>query len=86
MGGTSPAALKRTRQILLGGVILAPGIGSQGGDLRAAVLASVDRHGRRAIICASRAISAGPEGPSRAAGSLRDAISRVLADLGHSWS
>ena len=52
------------------------------------MLASVDRHGRRAIICASRAEfrRVFPEGPSRAAGSLRDAISRVLADLGHSWS
>ena len=82
VGGTSPAALKRTRQILPGGVILVPGIGSQGGDLRAAVLASVDERGRRAIICASRAVSDCPKGPSRAASTLRADISAVLTDLG----
>ena len=82
VGGTSPAALKRTRQILPGGVILVPGIGSQGGDLRAAVLASVDERGRRAIICASRAVSDCLKGPSWAASTLRADISAVLTDLG----
>ena len=65
-----------------GGVILAPGIGSQGGDLRAAVLASVDERGRRAIIRASRAVSDCLKGPSWAASTLRADISAVLTDLG----
>ena len=86
VGATAPAALRRARQILPEGVILVPGVGAQGGDLPAAVRASVDGRGRRAIICVARELTQCRSGAARAAAARRDELAEILAELGHPLS
>ncbi len=56
VGATYPQELKAIRALCPDLPILVPGVGSQGGDLEASVMAGVDAHGERAIISASRGI------------------------------
>ena len=79
VGATAPAALRRARQLLPEGVILVPG----GGDLPAAVRASVDGRGRRAIICVARELTQCRSGAARAAAARRDELAEILAELGY---
>lgn len=56
VGATYPQELQTLRAMCPDLPILIPGVGSQGGDLEAAVSAGTDEHGERAVISASRAI------------------------------
>lgn len=56
VGGTCPEELRTIRSLCSDMVLLIPGIGTQGGDLEASVLAGIDNQGERAIIAVSRAI------------------------------
>ena len=91
VGATYPEELKAVREICPQMPILIPGVGSQDGDLRAAVINGTDARGRRAIISASRSIiyaSSGPdfaEAPRREASALRDKINAILESEGLGW-
>ena len=67
--------------------ILIPGIGSQGGDLAAALAAALDSHGGGVIVSASRQVLYASSGDDfakaagRAAKELRDQINRERAAL-----
>lgn len=86
VGATAPAELRDVRQIAGDRLLLVPGIGAQGGDLAAAVRASIRSDGRGAIIPISRGIlfaSGGndfADAARRAALSYRDAINAVRAE------
>jgi orotidine-5'-phosphate decarboxylase len=56
VGATYAQELHTVRALCPDLPILIPGVGTQGGDLQAAVKAGVDAHGERAIIAASRSI------------------------------
>lgn len=56
VGATRPRELKHIRKLAPDMPILIPGIGAQGGDLKAAVRYGCDRRGEMAIINASRSI------------------------------
>jgi len=80
VGATRPAQLKRIRSIAPHLPILIPGVGAQGGDLRAAVRYGCTAQGDLALINASRAVlyaSGGAdfaEAAHAAARTLRDDI------------
>ena len=56
VGATYPQELNNIRSICPEMPILIPGVGAQGGNLQASVIAGVDASGERAIISVSRAI------------------------------
>ena len=56
VGATYPQELRTIRSLCPDMPILIPGVGAQGGELEASVVAGVDGHGERAIIAVSRAI------------------------------
>jgi orotidine-5'-phosphate decarboxylase len=56
VGATHPKELQRIRKIVPNMPILIPGLGKQGGDLRAAVRYGCDKNGQLALINASRSI------------------------------
>jgi orotidine-5'-phosphate decarboxylase len=56
VGATYPQELKAIRSLCPDMPILIPGVGAQGGNLEASVLAGVDVSGEKAIISVSRAI------------------------------
>jgi len=56
VGATYPQELKTIRSMCPDMPILIPGVGAQGGNLEASVLAGVDVSGEKAIISVSRAI------------------------------
>ncbi len=91
VGATYPEELSAVRGICPSLPILIPGVGSQAGDLRQAVLNGTDASGRRAVINASRSViyaSSGPdyaEAARREAMRLRDAINDVLESEGLGW-
>ncbi len=78
VGATYPRELKRIRAICPTLPILIPGVGAQGGDLRASVAAGVDAEGERAIIAVSRAILYAGDGDEYAAAAEKEA--RLLRD------
>jgi orotidine-5'-phosphate decarboxylase len=92
VGATYPEELGAVREICPSLPILIPGVGSQNGDLRAAVVNGTDASGRRAIINASRSIIYAGSGPGfagaarRAASDLRDKINAILESEGLGWS
>ena len=83
VGATAPAELRDVRQIAGDRLLLVPGIGAQGGDLRAAVSAALRRDGRGAVISVSRAILFASTGTDYASAAhdaayrLRDAINAL---------
>ena len=83
VGATQPEALARVRSLLAGRpyVILAPGIGAQGGDLAEALAAGLDDHGGGLIVPVSRHIIYA-DSPRAAALALRDEINRARASAG----
>jgi len=80
VGATHPNDLKTIRTLAPAMPILIPGVGTQGGDLRASIRFGCDKHGELAVINSSRAIlyaSAGrdfAEAARREATKLRDQI------------
>ena len=83
VGATHPDELKKIRQLAPDLPFLIPGIGAQGGDLEASVLAGTDEQGEMAVINSSRGIIYASSGEDFAetAGSeakkLRDAINEI---------
>jgi orotidine-5'-phosphate decarboxylase len=92
VGATYPEELGAVREICPQMPILIPGVGSQAGDLRAAVVNGTDVSGRRAIINASRSIIYAGSGADfaeaarREASVLRNSINDILESEGLGWS
>ena len=80
VGATHPAALQRVRAAAPDLWILAPGVGAQGGDLRAALKAGLRADGLGLLLPVSRAISRAAD-PAQAARALVDEINAVRKDL-----
>jgi uridine monophosphate synthetase len=75
VGATQPQALARVRAVAPGLWILAPGVGAQGGDLRAAIHAGLRSDGLGLLLPVARAVSRA-EDPRKAAEEFRLAINR----------
>ncbi len=56
VGATRPRELQRVRRLVADMPLLIPGVGAQGGDLKAAVRYGCDTNGEMAVISASRSI------------------------------
>lgn len=76
VGATDPAALRRVRAVAPGLWILAPGIGTQGGDLEAALQAGLRADGMGLLVNASRSLARAPK-PREAVRDLRDEINEL---------
>jgi len=74
VGATYPEELARVRAIVGDMPILVPGIGAQGGDIRAVVSAGRDANRRGLIINSSRAVLYADHSPSFAAAARRVAL------------
>jgi orotidine-5'-phosphate decarboxylase len=91
VGATAPEELQRIRALAPTMPILIPGIGTQGGDLEAAVRDGVDANGLGAVISASRSIIYAGKGSDfadaarAAAQTLRDHINVEREKLGFRW-
>lgn len=77
VGATQVDSLKAIRSQAPDLWILAPGIGAQGGDLRAAVRAGIREDGLGLLVPVSRGISRA-EQPRKAAAAIRDSIQREI--------
>lgn len=92
MGATYPEELRSVRDLCPEMAFLVPGIGSQGGDLEAAIRWGADSRGRLAIINSSRQVIYASKGSDfaeaarREAAKLRDQINGVLDGEGKGWS
>ena len=90
-GATAPEQLRSVREMCPQMPILIPGVGSQGGELEAAVRTGVNAEGRLAIVNSSRGIIYASEGANfaeaagKAAEHLRDAINATLEEDGLGW-
>ena len=71
VGATYPAELKKVRTIVGDMPILIPGIGAQGGEVAATVIAGKDSRGRGMIINSSRSIIFASQGPDFAQAARR---------------
>lgn len=78
VGATYPQELNTIRSMCPDMPLLIPGIGAQGGNLEASVLAGVDESGERAIISASRSILYAGDGDDYAVFAAKEA--RKLRD------
>lgn len=76
VGATDPQALAAVRALSPELWFLAPGVGPQGADLRAAMESGLDSEGLGMVIPVSRAVAAA-ESPAREAASIRGVINRV---------
>jgi orotidine-5'-phosphate decarboxylase len=87
VGATYPEELKNIRQAHPDLVILIPGVGAQGGDLRQAVHFGIDINRRGILVNSSRQIIYASNGADfalaarKAARALRDEINKHLAEL-----
>ena len=79
-GATHPQALQQIREEAPGLWILAPGVGTQGGDLAAALQAGLRADGLGLIVPVSRAISQA-KNPRLSAMALRDQMNQARAAL-----
>jgi uridine monophosphate synthetase len=86
VGATHPEALERVRRQAPELWILAPGVGAQGGDLQAALLAGLRPDGLGLLLPVSRAISRAAD-PAQAAAELCQAINatrqRIISERTH---
>jgi orotidine-5'-phosphate decarboxylase len=73
VGATYPQELNTIRSMCPEMPILIPGVGAQGGDLEASVVAGVDASGEKAIIAVSRAILYASEGKDYAVSAANEA-------------
>ena len=76
VGATQPEALTRIRAIVPKMWFLAPGVGTQGGDLETALKAGLRRDGKGILLPISRGISRS-KNPAQAAAELRDQILEI---------
>jgi orotidine-5'-phosphate decarboxylase len=74
MGATYPQELHTIRSLCPDMPILIPGVGAQGGDLEASVVAGVDACGERAIIAVSRSVLYAGDGADYAAIAANEAV------------
>ncbi|SEG23145.1 orotidine-5'-phosphate decarboxylase [Bryocella elongata] len=79
VGATYPEEMRRIRAIAPEMTFLVPGIGAQGGDVKAVIEAGLDANGAGLMISASRSILFAPE-PGVAARALRDEINAAIAE------
>ena len=80
VGATYPAELKKVRTIVGDMPILIPGIGAQGGEVAATVIAGKDSRGRGMIINSSRSIIYASQGPDFAQ-AARKATENLRAEI-----
>ena len=80
VGATHLDAMKRVRAVAPDLWFLAPGVGAQGGELEAALQASLRKDGKGILIPISRGISRA-ENPAKAAAEIRDQILSVKSSL-----
>ncbi len=80
VGATYPAELKKVRTIVGDMPILIPGIGAQGGEVAATVIAGKDSRGCGMIINSSRAIIFASQGPDFAQ-AARQATEHLRAEI-----
>ncbi len=73
VGATHPSQLRKVRSIAPDAPLLIPGVGSQGGDLEAAVRFGCTRHGDLAVINASRSVMYASKGKNFAIEARRQA-------------
>ncbi len=91
VGATYPDELKKVRAFCPHLPVLIPGVGAQAGHLALSVRYGTDKHGRMAIIAASRQVlyaSKGEDFPQvarKVAAALRDEINQVLEEEGKGW-
>ena len=85
VGATYPDELARVRAVAGDLPILVPGIGSQGGDPRAAVEAGATADGRGLMISSSRAVIYAASGDDFAEAARQAAIDSRLATLPAGW-
>ena len=85
VGATHPAALACVREVATELWILAPGVGAQGGDLRAALQAGLRRDGKGLLVPVSRGISQA-EDPRRAAEKLVKLMQTEIQQIEQSWA
>ena len=76
IGATQPEALARVRAVAHDLWFLAPGVGAQGGDMKAALTAGLRHDGKGMLFPVSRGISRAVD-PARAAAKLRDEIINI---------
>jgi uridine monophosphate synthetase len=76
VGATQTEALARVRAAVPGLWFLAPGVGAQGGDLEATLMAGLRKDGKGMLIPVSRGISRAAN-PADAAAELRDEILNI---------
>ena len=79
VGATYPQELRTIRSMCPDMPILIPGVGAQGGDLEASVVAGVDACGEKAIMAVSRAVLFAGKGTDFATSAENEA--RALRDL-----
>ena len=82
VGATHIDAMKRVREAAPGLWFLAPGIGTQGGDLEAALKTGLRKDGHGMLINVSRGL-ARSENPRKAALELRDQIVNIQLQMKH---
>jgi len=75
VGATYPEEVKAIRHLVRDMTLLVPGVGTQGGDIKAMVQAGLNSQGKGLIISAGRSIIFS-ENPAEAARKLRDEINR----------
>jgi uridine monophosphate synthetase len=80
VGATQPESLERIRVAAPEVWILAPGVGAQGGDLRAALSSGLRADGLGMLLPVSRGISRS-DNPAEAAKKIRDAINRERCEF-----
>lgn len=80
VAATAPEALARVRSAAPDLWFLVPGVGTQGGDLEAALQAGLRADGKGLLINVSRSVARSAD-PVRAAADLRDAIVKFQVDL-----
>lgn len=85
VGATHPEALARVREVAPELWILAPGVGAQGGDLRATLQAGLRWDGMGLLVPVSRGISRA-EDPRRAAEELLELMRKEIHHIKQSWS
>lgn len=80
VGATVPDELRKVREIAPFAPILLPGVGAQGGDLKASVQAGRDRNGRGFLVSSSREVLYASDLETYAA-AARDVVSRLRRNI-----
>jgi uridine monophosphate synthetase len=82
VGATFPEAIRATRAAAPNAWFLIPGIGAQGGDLEASVVAGIRSDEQGIVVSASRSLAQAAD-PAAAAQQMRDAINAARFDKVH---